>query len=154
MFAILLDVLLEESQEEIHHFVGWEGGLKGCEIVNKHFLNKLAFPTSADPHKESVCRPPQRIFLQPPQRTVFDNILPLDQPAANWFVVLRSVCITKNILRSFEVGLRKFRKFRKFTGNFRKFHKFTKFSTTVNSNPGRVVSPGNLLFNLRNLRKQ
>ena len=33
-----------ENQEEIHHFAGWEGGVKGTKIVNKHFVNKLAFP--------------------------------------------------------------------------------------------------------------
>ena len=31
MFAILLEVLLIEIQEEIHHFAGWEGGVKGRE---------------------------------------------------------------------------------------------------------------------------
>ena len=34
MFAILFQVLLIEIQEEIHHFAGWEGGVKGnknCE---------------------------------------------------------------------------------------------------------------------------
>ena len=45
MFAILFEVLLIEIQEEIHHFAGWEGGgLKGRKIVNKNFVNKLAFP--------------------------------------------------------------------------------------------------------------
>ena len=46
MFAILFEVLLIEIQEEIHHFVGWEGGgSRGTKIVNKTFVNKLAFPT-------------------------------------------------------------------------------------------------------------
>ena len=45
MFAILFEVLLIEIQEEIHHFAAWEGGgLRGTKIVNKHFVNKLAFP--------------------------------------------------------------------------------------------------------------
>ena len=45
MFAILFEVLLIEIQEEIHHFAGWEGGgLRGAKIVNKNFVNKLAFP--------------------------------------------------------------------------------------------------------------
>ena len=33
-----------ENQEEIHHFPGWEGGSRGTIIVNKTFVNKLAFP--------------------------------------------------------------------------------------------------------------
>ena len=45
MFAILLEALLIEIPEEIHHFSGWEGGGVGApKIVNKHFVNKLAFP--------------------------------------------------------------------------------------------------------------
>ena len=45
MFAILFEVLLIEIPEEIHHFAGWEGGgSRGTKIVNKHFVNKLAFP--------------------------------------------------------------------------------------------------------------
>ena len=45
MFAILSEVLLIENPEEIHHFAGWEGGgLTGTKIVNKHFVNKRAFP--------------------------------------------------------------------------------------------------------------
>ena len=46
VFAILFEVLLIEIPEEIHHFAGWEGGggLRGTKIVNKHFVNKLAFP--------------------------------------------------------------------------------------------------------------
>ena len=45
MFAILFEVLLKEIQEEIHHFAGWEGGgVIGAKIMNKHFVNKLAFP--------------------------------------------------------------------------------------------------------------
>ena len=44
-FAILFEVLLTEIQEEIHHFAGWEGGgSRGTKIVNKNFVNKLAFP--------------------------------------------------------------------------------------------------------------
>ena len=46
VFAILFEVLLIEIQEEIHHFAVWEGGLRGAKIVNKHFVNKLAFPNS------------------------------------------------------------------------------------------------------------
>ena len=45
MFAILFEALLIENQEEIPHFAGWEGGgLMGTKIVNKIFVNKLAFP--------------------------------------------------------------------------------------------------------------
>ena len=45
MFAILFEVLLAQIQEEIHHFAGWEeGGSRGTKIVNKNFVNKLAFP--------------------------------------------------------------------------------------------------------------
>ena len=34
-----------EIQEEIHYFVGWEGGgLRGTNIVNRNYVNKLAFP--------------------------------------------------------------------------------------------------------------
>ena len=46
MFAILFEVLLIEIREEIHQFAGWEGrgGLRGAKIVNKNFVNKLAFP--------------------------------------------------------------------------------------------------------------
>ena len=40
----LFDVLLIEIQEEVHHFAGWGGWLRGTEIVNKDFVNKLAFP--------------------------------------------------------------------------------------------------------------
>ena len=45
MFAILFEVLLIEIQEEVLHFAGREGGvLRGTKIVNKIFVNKLAFP--------------------------------------------------------------------------------------------------------------
>ena len=45
MFAILFEALLIEIQEEIHHFaVLGGGGPRGTEIVNKNFVNKLAFP--------------------------------------------------------------------------------------------------------------
>ena len=46
MFAILFEGLLIEIQEEIHHLLFWEegGGLRGTKIVNKHFVNKRAFP--------------------------------------------------------------------------------------------------------------
>ena len=43
MFAILFEVLFLQIREEILHFAGWEGGLRGTKIVNKHFVNKLAF---------------------------------------------------------------------------------------------------------------
>ena len=39
-----LIVVSIENQEEIHHFAGWEGGLRGAKIVNKNYVNKLAFP--------------------------------------------------------------------------------------------------------------
>ena len=48
MFAILFEVLLIEIQEEIHHcalcWLGGEGRISGAKIVNKTFVNKLAFP--------------------------------------------------------------------------------------------------------------
>ena len=45
MFAFLFEALLIEVKEEIHHFAGWEeGGLRGTKVVNKIFVNKLAFP--------------------------------------------------------------------------------------------------------------
>ena len=44
MFAILFEVLLIEITEEIHHFAGWEGGLRGTKSVNKNYVNKLASP--------------------------------------------------------------------------------------------------------------
>ena len=44
MFAILFEALLIEILEEIPRFAGWEGGLMGTKIVNKHFVNKPAFP--------------------------------------------------------------------------------------------------------------
>ena len=48
MFAILFEGLLIEIQEEIHHFAVLGGGrLRGTKIVNKHFVNKLAFPNSS-----------------------------------------------------------------------------------------------------------
>ena len=55
MFAILFEVLLIEIQEEILHFAGWEGGgVKGQKIVNKNFVNKLAFPKLSMVWKESI----------------------------------------------------------------------------------------------------
>ena len=33
-----------QIQEEIHHFVVWEGGLRGIKIVNKTLVNKVALP--------------------------------------------------------------------------------------------------------------
>ena len=53
MFAILFEVLLIEIQEEIHHFAGWEGGgSRGTKIVNKNFMNKLAFPNSRESSRD------------------------------------------------------------------------------------------------------
>ena len=51
MFAILLEVLLIEIQEEIQHFAGWEGGrLRGTKIVNNNFVNNWRFlKTTIDP---------------------------------------------------------------------------------------------------------
>ena len=52
MFAILFEVLLIEIQEEIHHFAGWDGGVKkhnNCEIK---IMNKLAFPIFDNSEKE------------------------------------------------------------------------------------------------------
>ena len=49
MFAILFEVLLIKIKEEIHHFDGWEGGgLRGTKIMNRNFVNKLAFPKDRD----------------------------------------------------------------------------------------------------------
>ena len=53
MFAILFEVLLIEIKEEIHHFVGWEGGLRGTKIVNKNFVNKQAFSAKKNLYKIS-----------------------------------------------------------------------------------------------------
>ena len=39
VFAILFEVLLIEIQEEIHHFAGWEGGVKGRENLSVVFLS-------------------------------------------------------------------------------------------------------------------
>ena len=45
VFAILFEALQIEIQKEIHYVAGWEGGgLRGAKIVNKNFVNKLAFP--------------------------------------------------------------------------------------------------------------
>ena len=45
MFAILFEGLLIEIQEEIHQIaVLGGGGFRGTKIVNKYFVNKLAFP--------------------------------------------------------------------------------------------------------------
>ena len=45
-----VEVLLIEIQEEICHFVGWEGGgFRVTKIVNKNVVNKLAFPNYPDP---------------------------------------------------------------------------------------------------------
>ena len=52
MFVILFEVLLIEIQEEIHDVAGWKGGLRGPKIVNKNFVNKLAFPTFGGTAKE------------------------------------------------------------------------------------------------------
>ena len=43
VFAFLFEVLTVQIQEEIHHFAGSEGGI-GIKIVNKYFVNTLAFP--------------------------------------------------------------------------------------------------------------
>ena len=40
MFAILFEALLIEIQEEIPHFAGWEGGLRGIKDVNKTFCEQ------------------------------------------------------------------------------------------------------------------
>ena len=46
VFAILFEVLWIQFQEEIRHFASWEGGgVLGTKIVNKHFVNKQAFPS-------------------------------------------------------------------------------------------------------------
>ena len=53
LFAILaecsqfcFEALLRVILEEIPHFAGWEGGgLRGAKIVNRNFVNKLAFPS-------------------------------------------------------------------------------------------------------------
>ena len=43
VFAILFEGLLAEIQEEMLRLAVWEGGLRGTTIVNKKFVNKLAF---------------------------------------------------------------------------------------------------------------
>ena len=59
MFAILFEALLIEIQEEIPHFPSWEGGgLMGAKIVNKIFVNKLAFPIGIEMFFFGVSRPP------------------------------------------------------------------------------------------------
>ena len=40
----IFEVLLIQIQEEMHHFAGLEEGSRGTIIVNKTFVNKLAFP--------------------------------------------------------------------------------------------------------------
>ena len=40
MFAILFEVLLIEFQEEIHHFAGWEGGVKGHKNCQQRFCEQ------------------------------------------------------------------------------------------------------------------
>ena len=50
MFAFLFKGLLTEIQEEIYHFAGLgRGGFRGTKIVNKTFVNKLAFPNQRIP---------------------------------------------------------------------------------------------------------
>ena len=44
MFAILFEVLLIEIQEEIHHFAGWEGGVKGHESFEQKFCEQTGVP--------------------------------------------------------------------------------------------------------------
>ena len=44
MFAILFEVLLIEIQEETIILLVGRGGSRGTKIVNKNFVNKLAFP--------------------------------------------------------------------------------------------------------------
>ena len=61
MFAILFEVLLIQIQGEILHFAGCEGGggLRRTKIVNKHFVNKQAFPNSracSAPPSQSVTK--------------------------------------------------------------------------------------------------
>ena len=56
MLAILFEVLLIETQEEIHHFAGWEGGQWGTKIVNKNFVNKLASPIGTKIDLKNVSR--------------------------------------------------------------------------------------------------
>ena len=53
-WIILFEVVLLETQEEIHHFDGWEGGSRGTKIVNKIFVNKLAFPIFFSPLRVRV----------------------------------------------------------------------------------------------------
>ena len=56
MFAIPFEVLLIEIQEEIHHFAGWEGGggQGAPKIVNKNFVNKLAFPNICNTRRHAL----------------------------------------------------------------------------------------------------
>ena len=58
MFALLFGVLLIEIQEEIHHFVGWEGGVKGDKTCEQTFSEETGvsyslFPPS--PHPGTFC---------------------------------------------------------------------------------------------------
>ena len=62
MFALLFEDLLRNIQEEsitLLFFFGG-GGLRGTKVVNKHFVNKLAFPKHCKPqkfHSSGVCLP-------------------------------------------------------------------------------------------------
>ena len=40
MFAILFEVLLIEIREEIHHFAGWEVGVKGHKNCEQKFCEQ------------------------------------------------------------------------------------------------------------------
>ena len=63
MFAILFEALLIEIQEEIPHFAGWEGGLMGTKIVNKSFVNKLAFPNLRVPNQSNITHNSQGVMF-------------------------------------------------------------------------------------------
>ena len=39
--AILFEVLLMEIQEKIHHFAGWEGGVKGHKNCEQTFCEQI-----------------------------------------------------------------------------------------------------------------
>ena len=56
VFAILFEVLSIENQEENpFFFAGWEGGgLRGAKIVNKKFVNKLAFPNNEIGYRNGI----------------------------------------------------------------------------------------------------
>ena len=59
VFAILFEGSFLEVPEEIHLFAvlgGGGGGSRGSKIVNKHFVNKLAFPSVGASSNRISCK--------------------------------------------------------------------------------------------------